>query len=269
MARSVWSGSLSFGMLNIPIKLYKKTGNTSGGDFRLINRETSNPVSYLKVDSVTGDELDNDQIIKGYDLGDGQMVPFEKEELDAVVPDKNKVMEIIGFVNVVDDEYRDSIYVIGSEDALAIQYSLLREGIARSGKLPIVKLVMGRSERYALIENARGVLSLTTLRWAEQVRDVDDVAPAGLDTAIQSLQPEHIDLMVKLIETNDTMLDVTELEDHNKQRVRDLVERKINDGIVEDVAEPEPTFVGGQSPDDILAVLQESLKQHQEKEATA
>ncbi|WP_432173123.1 Ku protein [Streptomyces sp. Tue6028] len=173
MARSVWSGVITFGLVTVPVQLFTAT-ETHTIHFHQLQRGTSDRVRNRRVNEHTGEEVPFDEIVKGFDTGEGEYVVVDPEELDDIAPGRSRAIDISGFVDLdsIDPVYFDRTYYLGPKGKeYAKVYALLREALESERKAGIATFVMRSHEYLVALEAEGGVLALHTLHWADEVRD--------------------------------------------------------------------------------------------------
>ena len=256
MARAVWSGALSFGLVAIPVQLFTATESHTI-HFNQIQRGTSDRVRNKRVNERTGEEVPPEEIVKGFDMGDSYVV-VEPAELDEIAPGKSMGLEITGFVDLdeVEPIFFDKTYYLGPKDKqYGKVYSLLLEALTRSNKAGIATVVM-RNREYLVALKAEGdVLTMHTLHWADEVRDPrreignlperTDVSDKELQTAVQLIEALSMDWQPE------------EFHDTYRDRVMELVEAK-RTGESFEKGEPPPRST---NVIDLMDALQASVDQ--------
>ncbi|WP_308460717.1 Ku protein [Streptomyces sp. Ru72] len=205
MARAIWSGVLTFGLVTVPVQLFTATEDHTV-HFHQLQRGTSDRVRYQRVNERTGKEVDCDDIVKGYDLGGGDYVIVEPDELDDIAPGKSQVIEITGFVDLdqVEPVYFDKTYYLAPKgEEYTKVYELLRAALEKENKTGIATFVMRGKQYLVALRAQEEVLVLHTLHWADEVRDPHqelpvlpgrgDVQGRELDTARQLIGALSID----------------------------------------------------------------------------
>ncbi|WP_031011109.1 Ku protein [Streptomyces sp. NRRL F-5727] len=172
MARPVWKGSLAFGLVSLPVGLYTATDHHTIR-FHQLQRGTSDRIRNRRVNERTGEEVDLDDIVKGYDTGD-EYVLVEPGDLDDIAPGRSKVLEISGFVDLdeVDPIFFDRTYYLGPADKEHGKiYRLLEQALARAHRAGIATFVMRQREYLVAVKAENGLLTCHTLHWADEIRD--------------------------------------------------------------------------------------------------
>lgn len=255
MARAVWSGALTFGLVSLPVRMYAATESHTV-HFHQIQRGTSDRIRNRRVNERTGKEVAAEDIVKGLDVGDGYVV-VEPEELEDIAPGRSRALDISGFVDLdeVAPIFFDQTYYLGPKGKdYAKVYTLLHRALARSNKAGIATFVM-RNREYLVAVNAEGdLLVLHTLHWADEVRDpwqeVPDL-PTGTDITDREMTTAK-----QLIEALSTEWNPDDYHDVYQEHVRRLIEAKSKGETVEKAAEPpESTNVV-----DLMSVLQQSVE---------
>ncbi|MFI2433336.1 Ku protein [Streptomyces sp. NPDC018693] len=257
MARAIWSGVLTFGLVSVPVQLFTATTDHTT-HFRQLQRGTSDRVRYQRVNERTGKEVDHDDIVKGYDLGGGGYVIVEPEELDEIAPGKSRTVEIIGFVDLeqVEPVYFDRTYYLAPKgDEYTKVYALLRTALRKENKTGIATLVMRGKQYLVALRAQEDVMVLHTLHWADEVRDPHQELPVlpGRDVA----RGKELDTARQLIEALTVDWHPEDYHDTYEERVRQLVEAKAKgEEIVTEEAAPEATDVI-----DLMDALRRSVEQ--------
>lgn len=254
MARATWSGQISFGLVNVPVKLFT-AARSHDVRFRQINRQTGARVRRQRVDARTGEEVPREEIVKGYDT-DGSYVTVDPEEVDELRPDGDRTISIEDFVDLSDIEpiYYDRPYYLMPDGAAARKpYRLLVEAMEDRGKAAIAHFVMRSKEHLAAIRPREGVLLLSTMRYADEVVDPED-----LDTDIGEVEvtDRELDMAEQLIDSLVTDFDPSTYHDRFQEQLRELIERKAEgeEPVVEAVEEE----AGGEVID-LMEALEQSL----------
>jgi DNA end-binding protein Ku len=254
MARSIWSGYITFGLVSVPVGLFSATVEHEL-DFHQFQRGTSDRIRYKRVNERTGREVDYDKIVKGHDIG-GEYVIVEQEELAGVAPGKSRSLEISQFVDLDEVDpifYQKSYYLGPSDDANASSYALLRDALAKTNRAGIASFVMRGKEYLAAIRAYDKVLLLQTLYFADEIRD--PAKELGTLPA-KSSDGKQLSMAVDLIEAMSGRWRPGEYKDSYTERVKKLVESKRKGKeIVFTEEEPEAT-----AADDLVAALRASVE---------
>src|SRR5215204_5486868 len=152
MARSIWSGAISFGLVNVPIKLYSAVSRKTVR-FNQLNKDTGNRIQQKRVDPETGEEVSYDQIVKGYELTKDRYVVITPEELDSLDPEKTRTIQIEDFVDLpeIDPIYYDHPYYLVPDKGAAKAYGLLLNAMKESGRVAIARVILRSKEQLVAI----------------------------------------------------------------------------------------------------------------------
>lgn len=255
MARSIWSGALSFGLVNVPVKLYSAVSRKTVR-FHQLNEETGNRVAQKRVDSQTGEEVAYESIVKGYELGRDRYVVVRPDELDALDPERTRTIDIEDFVELsqIDPVYYDHPYYLVPDKGAAKPYGLLMEAMRRSGKVAIARVVLRSKEQLVAIRPAGDVLLMETMIFHDEVVPTDalDDLPAQGDLKASD---REVAMAEQLIESLTSEFEPGKYHDQYREKVLDLVERKAEG---EEIAVPAEAPVPAAVPD-LMAALEASL----------
>jgi DNA end-binding protein Ku len=226
MARTIWKGSLSFGLVNIPVGLYPATQDKTI-HFNQFEAGTSDRIRYKKVNERTGKEVKADKIVKGVDLGGGEYVILTDEELAAAEPERSRSIEITDFVELdeIDPVYFRTTYYLAPEgDAAVKAYSLLHKAMQESGKVAIATLVMRNKEYLVAVRPEGDVVALETMYFADEVRSPTKELPAMVTTETPTAR--EIKMAELLIASMEGSWDPSHYRDTHRQKIEALIEEK-------------------------------------------
>lgn len=250
--RSVWNGSISFGLVSIPIKLYSAVSQRSVG-FKLLCKDCMTPIRYERHCEGCEGPVDWNDTMKALDLGDGQYLPFTKEELDTIKPEKTDRIEIIEFVDGASIEpiYYDKFYFCGPARKTERSYFLLKQVLEDSGQVAIGRFVMREREYVAAIQPYQTGLLLATLNYSYEVRNIDDIETLAEPP---ELKKQEMELARKLVDQlKEDELDLSEFKDEFAERLQEMIEKK-EKIVVEDTEEVKPF-----DEESLMEALQASL----------
>lgn len=257
MARAIWSGSISFGLLNVPVRLYSAVARR-GIALREIRESDGARIRHRRVAEGTEEEVAYEDIVKAFEITPGRYVPLSKDELASLDPQKSRAIEVQDFVELgqIDPIYFDSPYYLGPAEGAEKAYSLLARAMEGSGKVAIARFVFRNKEHLAALRPAEGVLTLTTMRFADEV-----VAPSELQDALPAEKPRvakrEVEMAEKLIDSLTRRFDPGAYRDEYREELLAMIERKAEGKELLEAPlakEPEPT----RAPD-LMAALEESI----------
>lgn len=255
-SRSIWSGSITIGLVNVPVKLYSMVYDR-GITFHFLHKTDGQPIKYVKICTKDDQIVPWNEVVRGYEVAKNEYIIFEKQELDAVRPESDKRIRISKFVDYfsVDPIYFDRTYALlpdKSKDA----YSLLLNALEKTNKAGAARITLRTKEYPALLHTYKGALVLTTLRYAYDVVDPRDFEKVG---KLPQPQKAELDLAVKIVNDLSGDFDITEFEDSYMQRVQKLVEQKMKGEKITVEKPPEVEAKG------LMVALRETLKQLEQK----
>jgi DNA end-binding protein Ku len=255
MARPIWTGSITFGLVSVPVALYSATRDHDVS-FHQFEKGTDNRIRYRRVNEKTGEEVDYDEIVKGADVGGGRYVMLEQEELDAVAPGRSRSLEIHQFVDLDEIDpifYQKTYYLAPANDEAVKTYALLRDAMADAGRAAIGTLVMRSKEYLAAIRPDGDLLVLQTMFFADEVRNPKDEIDRIPGRA--KAKPAELAMAGQLIDSMSGTWKPADYRDTYTDRVNELIKAKGAGREIEAADEaPEPTNVT-----DLLEVLRRSV----------
>ncbi len=257
MPRAIWSGSISFGLVNVPVKMYSAI-HEQDLHFRQFQEGTEARVRNKRVSEKTGKEVPYDKIVKGYEVSKGHYVMVDPEELGAFEPRATKTIDIDDFVALeeIDPIYYERTYYLAPDDGEGATraYALLREAMEDQDKVGIGRVVMRTKQYLAAIRVFEGALALTTMLFHDEVVPVSEME--GIPTRRTKASPEQVKMAAHIIEALTRKWEPKRYEDTYRIRVLEYIERKAQgeDIVVEDQAPEEEEVV------DLMAALEASLE---------
>lgn len=243
MARSLWSGSLSFGLVNIPIKLYSAV-SPKDVHFHLLNDRDGARVRQKRVSSVDGSEVGAEHLVKGYEISPDHYVVVKPEELQALDPKATQTIDIQDFVSLdqIDPIYFEHAYYVAPARGAEKAYSLLLRAMQEAKKVAIARFVMRSKEYLAAIRPLGRVLALETMLFADEVVSSDALSDVPRETV--DVGERELAMARQLINSLTTDFDPEKYHDEYRRRVLDLIERKAEgQHVVAPAAPAEPAKV--------------------------
>lgn len=264
MARAIWSGFLSFGLVSVPVGLYTATADQTIG-FHQLHKGTSNRIRYRRVDEVTGEEVPLSDIVSGYDLGGGEYVVVTRDELREVAPGKSEQIEISDFVDLerIDPVYFRSTYYLAPRGKAADRaYALLRQAMRETSKVGIATLILRDKEHLVAVRPGDEVLILETMYFDDEIRKPgEEIGSLPGDTRFEG---RELTVAKKLVES--LTVDWSPGDYHNtyRARVEELIESKRAGSTVTPSEEHPKTNVI-----DLMTALEESIARARQQSAPA
>lgn len=256
MARAIWSGTISFGLLNVPVRLYSAVARRNIA-LREIRESDSARIKHRRVAEGTDEEVPYENIVKAYELSPGQYVPLSKDEMAALAPEKTRAIDVQDFVDIeeIDPMFFDSPYYLGPSEGAEKAYSLLAAAMESSGKAAITRFVFRNKEHLAALRASDGVLTLTTMRFSDEV-----MPPSELDDALPDKKPKvakkEREMAEQLIESLSTEFDPTSYRDEYREQLLALIERKAEG---KEIVAPKAEEPKATKAPDLMAALEESI----------
>ncbi len=255
MARAIWSGAISFGLVNVPVKLYSATSPKSVR-FHQLSSKTGARIRQKRVDSTTGDEVPFEEIVKGYEITPDRYVLIDPDELDALDPKATKTIDIEEFADLeeIDPIYYDHSYYLAPTAGGAKAYRLLLDAMRESAKVGIGRVVLRSKQQLCALRPTDDVLTLTTMLWGDEVLKPDrlDELDAIADA---EATPRELKMAEQLIASLSSDFDPTKFRDEYRDRVLELIERKASG---EEIA-VQPQAEEPDAAPDLMAALEASL----------
>ena len=263
MARPIWTGAITFGLVSVPVAMYSAT-HEHEVSFHQFEKGTADRIRYRRVNERTGKEVEYDDIVKGADVGGGDYVMLDQEELDAVAPGRSRSLEIDRFVELdeIDPLYYQRTYFLGpgSTDTAKV-YGLLRDAMADTGRAAVGTLVMRGKEYLTAIRADGELLVLQTMYFADEVRDPQqeiDELPAR-----NAAKPAERHMAEQLIDSMAGPWRPADFHDTYTERVNDLIEaKKAGREVTAAEPAPEPT-----AATDLFEVLRRSVEEASKRRA--
>ena len=262
MARVVWKGAISFGLVHVPVALYPAS-QEAGVDFDWLDKRSMDPVGYKRVNKRTGKEIAREDIVKGVKLEDGDYVVLGEDEIKAAFPKSTQTIEIESFVKASEIPFillERPFYLepIGKGERV---YALLREAMLEAGVIGIARLVMHTKEHLAALVPSGPALILNTIRWASEIRAPEDLKLPAPGKTGSSLKPSELKMAAQLIGDMTGTWKPETYTDTFTAAVQALVKRKVDAGKTERVTPLEDAPEAGTSSNvvDLTELLAQSL----------
>ena len=257
MARAVWSGSISFGLVNIPIKLYNSVSRKNVS-FNQIDSRTGSRIKMKRVSATDDTEVPYEAIVKGYELSPDRYVLIEPEELDALDPEATHTIDIEEFISLseIDPIFYDAAYYVAPVKGTEKPYALLVRAMEQEGKVAIARFVMRTKQYLAALRPKDGKLLISTMVYADEIIPAEEISDLDGIEAID-VSDRELAMAKQLIDSLTTEFLPDQFRDEYRDKVLELIEQKASgvETIVEAPAAVEETKVV-----DLLAALEASVK---------
>ena len=236
MPRVIWKGAISFGLVHVPVALYP-AAQDSGIDFDWLDKRTMDPVGYKRVNKRTGKPIEAENVVKGIKQADGDYVVLSDEQVKAAYPKTTQTIEIEAFVKASEIDFillEKPYYLepIGKGEKV---YALLREAMLAAGVIGIARVVMHTKEHLAALIPSGGALVLNTIRWAAEIRDIDELKLPAAGTSSAGLKPAELKMAAQLISDMTAPWKSQDYADKFSAAIQTLVDKKVASGDTETV----------------------------------
>ncbi len=254
--RSIWSGSVTIGLVNVPVKLYSMIYD-KGINFHFLHKVDGQPLKYVKMCTKDDKIVPWSEVIRGYEVAKNEYIAFDKKELDAAKPESDSRIRISKFVDYfsVDPIYFDKTYALmpaKNKEA----YTLLLRTLERKNKAGAGRITLRTKEYPALLHTYKGALVLTTLRYSYDVVDPQDFEDLS---GLKEPDKAELDMAIKIVSDLSGDFDITEFEDTYMKRVEELIAQKLKGEKIQIEKPPEVEAKG------LMVALRETLKQLEQK----
>jgi len=251
MARSLWSGTISFGLVSVPVRM---VGATESKElrFHFLDKKDLQPIGYDKVRRDTGKHVDSDDIVRGFEVEKGRFVPLEDEDLDRLDVELTKTIDICDFVDLdeIDPIYFRKAYYLEPQDGAEKPYRLLVKALEQTGKVAIAKVVIRKKQHLAALRPYEGLLLLETMYFADEVRKPDSVETKG------ELRKAEVEMAKALVENLSDRFDPSKYDDTYRKDLLELLRAKAETGVI-----PERRDDGDEGQVvDLMQALRESVE---------
>lgn len=249
--RSIWKGSIGFGLVSIPVKLFSAVQTTSL-DFDMLDSRDHSRIRYQRVNETTHKEVPFDKIVKGYKLNDNYVI-VDEQDFEEAAPEKSKVIEIQSFVDIdeVNPMYYETSYYTEPDTKNNKAYALLLQALVKSKKAGLARFVLRSTESLCMVHPVDKVLVITRIRFAQQIRSTED-----LNIADVTVNKKELDVGMALIDQYAEHFDISKFRDEYNEQLLNIIKAKAK-GKQATVKKLKPRKTTG---DDLYEQLMESLK---------
>lgn len=223
MARPIWTGTIAFGLVNIPVKLYSAIEETSL-ELDMLDKKDHSNIRYKRVNEETGEEVEYANIVKGYKLG-GRYIVLEKKDFEAAAAEKTKRIDIVSFVkeSEIDPIYYDTTYFLGADKKDQKTYALLREALKKSKMVGLGTYVLRNKEHLGVIKVYKNALVLTKLHFEDEIRSLDDY---DIPTGSVKTSDAEVEMAISLIKQMASPFDISKYKDEYTGQLMEFIKKK-------------------------------------------
>jgi len=235
MARAIWKGAISFGLVHIPVALVSAT-SSHGVDFDWLDSRSMDPVGYKRINKVTGKEVTKEHIVKGVQYEKGRYVVLSEEEIKSAHPLSTQTIDIFSFVDSeqIPLQNIDTPYYLAPDKRGGKVYALLRETLSKTNKVALAHVVLHTRQHLAALMPLESAMVLVMLRWPAEVRSLDTLE-LGSEVTKPDLAKGELDMAKRLVQDMSADWKPEDYRDSFEDKIMALVEKKANEGKIEDV----------------------------------
>ncbi|MHC8394772.1 non-homologous end joining protein Ku [Pseudomonas sp. LB3P93] len=235
MARAIWKGAISFGLVHIPVALVSAT-SSQGVDFDWLDSRSMDPVGYKRVNKVTGKEVTKEHIVKGVQYEKGRYVVLSEEEIKSAHPLSTQTIDIFSFVDAeqIPLQNIDTPYYLAPDKRGGKVYALLRETLSKTNKVALAHVVLHTRQHLAALMPLESAMVLVMLRWPAEVRSLETLE-LGAEVTKPELAKGELDMAKRLVQDMSADWKPEDYRDSFEDKIMALVEKKANEGKIEDV----------------------------------
>jgi len=268
MARGLWKGAISFGLVNVPVELYSAQKRSGELDLTMLDRRDMAPVGYQRVNKSSGKEVPWEEVVKGYEYEDGRYVVLSEEDFRRANPELAKTVDILAFVDraAIAPQYFETPYYLGPGKRGEKAYALLRDALQKAGKAGIARVVIRTKQYLAALLPEGDVLMLNTLRYHAELKSAEDL---GILEKLKGakVSTKELDMALRLVDDMSDAWQPAKYHDTYREDLLKRVEEKVQAGQTEEVTEParEAKAQKGGEVIDLMALLKKSVEKRGEK----
>jgi len=263
-ARPIWSGAISFGLVNIPINLYSMEKRSADVSFKMLDGRNNAPVRYQRVNEETGEEVPWDQIVKGYEYTKGEYVIVKDEDLKNFSAEATQMIEIESFIDAAEIEefFYEKPYIVAPGKRAEKGYVLLREIMKRTGKIGIARIVIRTKEYLAAVMPKDNAILIMLLRWEHELRKPSEFK---LPSADFEMSDKELKLGEQLLEAMTEEFDIAAYKDEHREKLIEYIEDLAENGTVSRPSEEGEKPAAAAKVIDLAELLAKSLPKKGEK----
>jgi DNA end-binding protein Ku len=221
--RSLWKGAITFGLITVPVGLYSAV-EEKDIHFHMLDTRDGSRIRYRRVSAKSGEEVDRDDIVKGYEFEKGRYVTFTDEELEQIPSESFRTIDVVQFVDAeqIDPVYFQNAYYVAPEEAGAKAYALLSEALEKSARAGLAKITLRNKERLCVLRARDGVLMLETMNWPDEIR-----TPPFDPEHRPAASPKEVEMAQRLIDELTEDFEPEQFHDTYRERLEEAIKAKI------------------------------------------
>ena len=260
MARSLWKGAISFGLVNVPVELHSAKKRAAELDMTMLDKRDLAPVGYKRVNKSTGKEVAWGDVVKGYEYKDDKYVVLSDEDFRRANPEASRTVDILAFVDLADiqPQYFETPYYLKPEKRGEKAYALLRETLQKAGKAGVASVVIRTKQYLAALVAQEELLVLNTLRYEEELKE-----PSELEIPKAKVTPKELDMALRLVDDMADKWQPAKYKDTYRDDLLKRIKEKVKAGQTEELTEPDKDAARpakGADVIDLMALLKKSVE---------
>jgi DNA end-binding protein Ku len=261
MARVIWKGQISFGLVEIPVGLYSATRGDGAVHFDLLDRRDMAPIGYRRVNKRSGEEVPQDEIVRGYEIDKDEYVTVTDEDFVQANPKATRTIDIVAFVNVdeIDARFYEKPYYLAPTRRGSKAYALLREALRRTGRVGVARVVLRSRQYIGLILPFGSMLGLELLRYADELRDPSELDLPGDDLQALGVKDRELQMAERLVEELSEPWQPASFKDDYREDLLARIRAKAEVGETQVVAQPVAEGPMSAEVVDIMTLLKRSV----------
>ena len=264
MPRGLWKGAISFGLVHVPVELFSAEKRASELDLTMLDKRDLAPVGYKRYNKASGEDVPWAEIVKGYEYQDGKYVVLSEEDFRRANVEASRTVEIVAFVerDAVPPKFFQTPYYLAPGKRGEKAYALLRETLHKAGKIGIATVVIRTRQYLAAVYPENEVLMMDTLRYADELRDVEELGIPEASLKGPKVTAKEIDLALRLVEDMAEEWQPEKYKDTYREDLLKRIEQKVKAGQTKEITQPEKEqrAAGGAEVIDLMALLKKSVE---------
>jgi DNA end-binding protein Ku len=267
MARGLWKGAISFGLVNVPVELFSAQKRSSELDMTMLDKRDLSPVGYKRVNKASGKEVPWDDVVKGYEYEDDKYVVLSEEDFRRANPEAAKTVDILAFVELesIAPQFFETPYYLVPGKRGEKAYALLRETLKKAGKAGIATVVIRTKQYLAALIAQDELLILNTLRYADELKEASEFKDKLTEGKVTS---KELDMAMRLVEDMSDEWKPEKYKDSYREDLLKRIEEKVKAGETEEITEPEKEERPAKGADviDLMSLLKKSVEKKGKEE---
>jgi DNA end-binding protein Ku len=269
MARGLWKGAISFGLVHVPVELFSAEKRSTELDMTMLDRRDMAPVGYKRVNKQTGEEVPWAEIVKGYEYRDGKYVVLSAEDFRRANVEASKTVEILAFVDreQIPPQFFETPYYLAPGKRGEKAYALLRDALKKSGKVGVATVVIRTRQYLALVLPQEDYLLMNTLRYADELKGFEEIGVPQAALKDARATAKEIDMALRLIDDMAEDWNPDQYKDTYREDLLKRIEEKVKAGETEEITEPEGKGEKEGTADviDLMTLLKKSVGRKNDK----